>query len=277
VVRWPLRPQTLAAVLLVPLLLAPPPAPGAIFHRSRGSAHRHGTGVSLRKRLNVNDLITEPGTIEIDWGGLYSYTTGTLTMPSALKFTPAGNSLLLGRTEYSVAFDSIDSVPSTGTRSTQFSDRLTFAATTVVFDSAHFDVAVAPQVTAFLRNDSGVRIGATVIGRYDRAGNSIGMTAGWSAATSVSDTNPAGVWDFGGGYGRRLASGGFLGRLTAHANAGLEKSTGLLRTASIFGGFEYQANKRVAVDVSAQRLGLIGNGPDRQILVSLTVNLGKPH
>ncbi len=57
----------------------------------------------------------------------------------------------------------------------------------------------------------------------------------------------------------------------------LERSTGFERTLAAFGGVEYQVNKRVAVDVSGQRFGLVGNGPDRQLLVSLTVNLGKPH
>ena len=94
-----------AAGLLV--LLAAPQARAALFHRSRVSPSRHASGVSLRKRLHVNDLIAEPGTVELDWGSLYSYTTGAFTLPSALKFTPAGNSLFWGRTEYSVGFDSV--------------------------------------------------------------------------------------------------------------------------------------------------------------------------
>lgn len=231
--------------------------------------------MSLRKRLHVNDLITAPGTVELDWGSLYSYSTGTFTLPSALKFTPAGASLFWGRTEYSVAFDSVASAVDAGVRSTQFSDRLTFAATSVLFDSEHFDVAAAPQVTAFLRNGSGARLGATVIARYDRAGNSVGGTAGWSAGTSATDTNPAGVWDFGAGYGRRLARSGVLGRFTPHVNSLLEKSTGFERTLSVFGGVEYQITERLAFDVSGQRFSLIGGAPDRQLLLGLTMNFGK--
>ena len=270
-----MRSQIAIAGLLI--LAATQPSPAALFHRNRSSSSRRSSGVSSRKRLNVNDLITEPGTVELDWGSLYSYTTGAWTMPSALKFTPAGGSLLSGRTEYSVAFDSVASEINTGARSTQFSDRLTFAATSVVFDSPHFDIAVAPQVTAFLRNESGVRLGGTVIARYDRAGNSVGLSASWTGATAATESNPAGVWDFAAGFGRPLAATGLLGRFTPHVNTVLERSTGFERTLAAFGGVEYQVNKRVAVDVSGQRFGLVGNGPDRQLLVSLTVNLGKPH
>jgi hypothetical protein len=254
------------------LLLGAQRTHAAPFHRSRAA---HASGVSLRKRLHVNDLITEPGTVELDWGGLYSYTNGVFTLPSALKYTPAGDSLFRGRTEYSVAFDSVASAVNTGARSTQFSDRLTFAATSVVFDSEHFDIAIAPQVTVFLRNESGVRLGATAIARYDGGGNTIGATVGWTAATSTTTTNPAGVWDFGTGYGRRLAASGFLSRLTPHVNAVLEKSTGLERTLAVFGGIEYQITERVAIDASVQRLGLTGDSPDRQFILGLTVNLGK--
>ncbi len=239
------------------------------------SLSRHASGVSLRKRLHVNDLITEPGTVELDFGALYSYTTDRFTLPSALKFTPAGDSLFWGATEYSVAFDSVASAVNAGARSTQFSDRLTFTATSVVLDRPHFDIAIAPQVTAFLHNESGARLGATAIARYDGGGNSIAGTVGWTAASSVSDTNPAGVWDFGAACGRRLASSGVLKRLTPHLNAVLEKSTGFERTLAVFGGIEYQITERVAVDASGQRLSLAGGAPDRQFLLGFTINFGK--
>lgn len=231
----------------------------------------------MRKRLNVNDLITEPGTAEIDFGSLYSYTTDSFTLPSALKVTPKGSSLFWGRTEYSVGFDSVASAVDSGARTTQFSDRLTFAATSIVFDSPHFDIAIAPQVTAYLRDESGVRLGATALARYDAGNNTIGFSAGWTAATSSSESNPAGVWDFGAGAGHRMGSAGVLGRLTPHVNWLLEKSTGFKRTLAVFGGVEYQATKRVAFDVTGQRLGLVGGVADRQLLVGLTVNLGKTH
>jgi hypothetical protein len=259
------------------MLLLSPQVDAARLHRSHVSSPHHTSGVSLRKRLHVNDLIAEPGTVELDVGSLYSYTTGMFTLPSAVKFTPAGDSLFWGRTEYSVAFDSVASAINTGARSTQFSDRLTVAATSVVYDSEHFDIAIAPLVTAFLRNESGVRLGATAIARYDGGGNTIGFTAGWTAASSATDTNPAGVWDFGAGFGRQLASSGFLSRITPHANVMLEESTGFERTWAVFGGVEYQITRRLAIDASGQRYGLTGSSPDRQFLLSLTINLGKPY
>jgi hypothetical protein len=239
---------------------------------------QHAMGTSMRKRLHVNDLITEPGTFEADIGGLYSYTSGGFTLPSAFKYTPEGDSLYWGRTEYSVAFDSVSSAIDTGAaRSTQFSDRLTMAATSVLFDSEHFDIAVAPQLTTFLRDQSGVRLGATVIGRYDGGGNSIAFTASWSGATSASDANPAGVWDFGAGWGHHLATSGALNRITPHANVILEKSTGFAHTLALYGGVAYQLTERLSVDVTGQRLGLTGIGPDRQVLVGFTLNFGKMH
>jgi hypothetical protein len=250
-------------------------AHAAFLHRNRTSAIRQASGVSLRKRLHVNDLIAEPGTVEVDFGGLYSYTTDMLTAPSAVKYTPEGDWLLWGRTEYSVSFDSVSSAVNAGSRSTQFSDRLTFAATSVVYDSEHFDIAVAPVVTVFLHGDSGTRVGANIIGRLDKSGNSLGVTASWSYATSPSDTNPSGIWDFGAGYGRQLAQRGVLSRLTPHVNCVAEKATGFERTVSAFAGIEYQANKRFAIDLSGQRYNLVGGTPDRQILLSATWNLGK--
>src|SRR5262245_3239854 len=141
---------SLAAAICLAFLSLPKYA-SARPHLRRSS--RVGSTAGLRKRLHINDLITEPGTAEIDWANLYSFTTSNFTMPSAMKYTPAGNSLLWGRTEYSVAFDSISSVVDAGPRTIQFSDRISLTATSVVFDSTHFDIAIAPQATAFLRDE----------------------------------------------------------------------------------------------------------------------------
>src|SRR5262245_44666428 len=128
--------------LLCLIILGVPTNAAAGPHLRR--ALRHSSSMTLRKRLHVNDLITEPGTVEIDWARLYSFTSSNFTMPSAMKYTPAGNTLWMGRTEYSVAFDSVSSAVALGTRTTQFSDRVTMAATSAVFDSSHLDLAIAP-------------------------------------------------------------------------------------------------------------------------------------
>ena len=66
-----------------------------------------------------------------------------------------------------------------------------------------------------------------------------------------------------------------LQRLSPHANVLYEKSTGVTRSISVFGGVEYQISAKVAVDVSAQRFGLVGSGIDRQVVVGMTANLGR--
>src|SRR5262249_23153231 len=186
-----MRSRFFAAICLI--LLSIPINAGALprLRRSAGS----GSSVTLRKRLHVNDLITEPGTVEIDWANQYSFTTSTFTMPSSFKFTPLGNSLLWGRTEYSVAFDSISSAVDSGTRTTQFSDRVTLTGTSILWDTPHFDVAFAPQATIFLRDTPGALYGANVIAREDIGRNSVGATISWSGATNSSTSNPAGTWD----------------------------------------------------------------------------------
>jgi hypothetical protein len=236
---------------------------------------RRASNITLRKRLHVNTLITEPGTVEIEWDNLYSYTSGNFSMPSIVKYTPMGKSILWGRTEYSVAFDSVDSVPQSGQRLTQFSDRVTVSATAVLHDGEKLDIAIAPQTTFFLRDEKGARFGATAIARYDVGRNSMGATLSWSAATSPSPTNPAGSWDFGAGFGRRLAAGGAWGHLTPHVNTVYERSTGFEATLAAFAGIEYQITDRIAVDFSGQRFGLAGGNPDRQVVVGLTLNFGK--
>lgn len=249
-------------------------ASGSVFRIRRRGLRQAGV-ITSRKRLHINNLIAQPGTVELDWASQYSWTTATFTGPAALKFTPEGDSVLLGRTEYSVAFDSVESDIDDGGRATHFSDRVTVAATSVIFDSPHFDIAVAPQVTAFLREESGARLGAIAIARYDGRIGTASLTGGWTAATTSSDNNPAGLWDFGGGYGRRLGNSSFARRLSPHATCLWEKATGFRRTISVFGGVEYQMTERLAFDVSGQRIGLSGGPPDRQVVVGLTANFGR--
>ena len=234
----------------------------------------------MRKRLHVNTLITEPGTIETEWDNVLDYTSGNFTLPSIFKYTPQGTNILWGRTEYGVAFDSVDSIVGNGNRVSQFSDHLTLGATSVLHDGEKLDIAIQPQASFSLRNGSGARLGATAIARYDTGRNSIGLTAGWSGAafqdsSSMNGSNPAGIWDFGAGFGRRLAASGAWGHITPHANVVYERSTGFEPTVAAFGGFEYQVTERVAVDFSLQRFGLSGGTPDRQAVIGVTMNFGK--
>src|SRR5882672_9102823 len=245
---------------------------GAIFQRSSNPR----STITLQKRLHVNTLITEPGTIELDWGNDYSFTSDSYTMPSTLKYTPEGKHVLWGRTEFAAGFDTVSSAVENDARIAHFGDRLTFTATSVLFDGEKLDLAVAPFASAFLRGESGMRVGATAIARYDSGRNSTGVTVSWSGATVASPSNPAGTFDAGLGYGRRLKASGFLGHFSPHGNVVLEKSTGVDRTVSLFEGVEYQITETFALDFSGQHFNVSGGTVDHQIVVGITVNLGRP-
>ncbi len=263
------------AARLLPLILvaiAVPSSRAGIF--SRAHPGQRTSKITLRKRLHVNTLITQPGTVEVDWSSLYSFSTANFAMPSAVKYTPTGNHIVWGRTEYSVAFDSITSSEAGGGRLTQFSQAVTLTAVSVLHDGEKLDIAVAPQSTFYLRDESGARLGALAIARYDSGRNSLGVTAGWSGATHSSPSNPSGTFDAGFGFGRQLAGAPWLGKLTPHFNAEWERSTGQTRIALAVEGIEYQITGRLAFDVAAQQVAETGTAPDRQIAVGITLNLG---
>ncbi|MGH9720553.1 MAG: hypothetical protein ACRD8O_10100 [Bryobacteraceae bacterium] len=246
------------------------------FAACLAAAPRHGgSNITLQKRLHVNTLITEPGTAEIDWASLYSLSTATLSMPAAVKYTPEGHTILWGRTEYSVAFDSIVNADPGAGRVTGFSQAVSLASNSVLFDGERFDIALAPQATFFRRDESGARLGAALIARYDAGRNSIGAALSWSGATHSSSTNPAGIFDAGLGYGRRLAAAGAFSHLTAHGNLVWERATGAERVVAMFEGCEYQVTGRVALDISGQHVGLPGGSRDHQLVFAVTLGLGK--
>ena len=71
---------------------------------SRRPSHVRSSRISLRRRLHVTSLITDPGTVEAEWNVSLAESE-SLTMPTTLKYTPEGSNLLWGRTEYSANFD----------------------------------------------------------------------------------------------------------------------------------------------------------------------------
>jgi len=263
--------STATAALLLPVCSSPLPA--AIFHRPG----RSQSTITLQKRLHVNTLITQPGTIELDWGNDYSFTSGSDTMPSTLKYTPVGKQILWGRTEFAASFDTLSTAVESDARIAHFSDRVTFAATTVVFDGEKLDIAIAPYAAILLRGESGMRAGATAIARYDFGRNSAGVTMSWSGATAASSSNPAGTFDAGLGFGRRLKPSGFAGRFTPHSNLIYEKSTGVDRAISVFEGVEYQITEKLALDISGQHFNIVGGTTDHQMVIGITLNFGHPH
>ena len=252
------------------------PAHAALFRRAARNSGGNAQ-ITLRKRLHVNTLITEPGTAELDWSNLYSSTTGNFAMPSVVKFTPKGNNIAWGRTEFSVAFDTLNSAQSGGSRLTQFSQAITLTGTAVVHDGDKLDIAIAPQGTFFLRDEAGARLGAIAIMRYDSGRNSTGVTVGWSGATRNSASNPAGTFDAGFGYGRQLSGSRLLEKFTPHLNADWERSTGTSSALLAAEGVEYQITERLAFDVSGQHFATAGSAPDHQLSFGITFNLGGNH
>ncbi len=258
------------ATLLVFQMASLPAFPATVRTRTRTKGN-----LTLNKRLHVNTLITEPGTMEIDWSGLYSFSTANFDIPLAVKYTPQGTHLIWGRTEYSVAFDSLSIADSGGGRLTQFSQSLTVTATSVLHDGRKLDIAIAPQAVMFLRDESGARLGATGIARYDSGHSSLGATVSWSAATHSSPSNPAGVFDLGFGFGQNLSGSPTAEKFTPHCNVVWERPTGQPAAVSLFEGIEYQMTERIAFDLSAQHFALNNGSPDHQIVFGMTINFGK--
>ena len=264
------------ATILMCVALAAPSCFGQLFTRASTPSNSNAK-IALRKRLHINTLISEPGTAEVDWGNLYSFSTMNYAMPSGFRYTPAGRHIIWGRTEYSVAFDTVTSANAGGGRLTQFSQALTLTATSVLHDGEKLDIAIAPQATMFLRDEAGARLGAVAIARYDTGRNSIGGTVSWSGATHHTDSNPAGTLDLGMGFGRQLSGSNLLEKLTPHFNAEWEKSTGQNGALLATEGIEYQVTEQLAFDLAAQHFASAGRAPDHQIAFGMTLSLGKVH
>jgi hypothetical protein len=260
----------------IPLLivLGSVPALGKIHLPFRRSGQR-SAGPSLRRRLNINSIITEPGTFETEWSNIYS-TSGTFFMPTTLKLTPGTGTGFWGRTELSASFDSMYSASLNNQRSTQFSDHVTVASTSVIYAGQQWNVAIAPVATFYWRDEKGARLGAVAIARYDSGLNTAGVSVSWTGATSPSPTNPAGTLDLVGGYGRKLANAGAMSHLTPYGNVVYERSSGGFHGLSLVEGLEYQVNGKIAVEMATQQLNLYGSSLDYQFILGLTVNFGPP-
>ena len=196
-------------------------------------------------------------------------------MPTALRFTPEGSHLYGGRTEFSASMDLLTSYSQNGSRIAGLGDQVIVGANVVLFDGEHLDLALMPQSTFLLENDTGARLGATAIARYDSGLNSAGLRITWSGATTPSPTNAASTTDVDAGFGRRLRPAGVLHRFTLFADAAWEKSTSVERQISLFEGVEYEISERLAFDVSGQHFNVVGGPPDNRLVFGLTVNLGR--
>jgi hypothetical protein len=244
----------IGAVLLLELTV--PLTDAALLRRS---PRTRSSRIALRRRLHISPLITDVGTIETEWSSAWT-DGGFFTMPTTVKWTPEGSTLVWGRTEYSANFDVAHA-----------SDHVGIMGTTLLADGEHWNLAVAPSVTFGSGEQPGLRAGLTAITRYDYGGNSAGATLTWTGTPRPNDAGPAGSWDLDTGYGHTFGT-----KTTVHIDAQAERATGYVTAWSFFEGVEYQFTPSVALDLSAQHLNAIGGMLDHQVLVGLTINFGHP-
>jgi hypothetical protein len=245
-------------------------APHAQAKLLRRSPRIRSSRIALRRRLHISPLITDTGTVETEWSTAWT-DPESFTMPTTVKWTPEGSTLVWGRTEYSANFDVVSSLVSDGNRVTHASDHAGITATTLIADGEHWNFAVAPAVTFGSRDQPGVRAGLTGITRYDQGRNSAGATITWTGTPKPNDSSPAGTWDLGLGFGHTFGD-----KTTVHMDAQLERATGFESAWSFFEGVEYQFTPALALDATMQHLNATGGTLDRQILIGLTFNLGRP-
>ncbi|MFN7921355.1 MAG: hypothetical protein U0Q16_14735 [Bryobacteraceae bacterium] len=253
--------KSLGIALVVSVLAcAPAEAAPKPPRRGRPSARRSST-LSLRRRLNLRSPVSLGGSYTVDFTQGFS-SDGALWTPTNLAFRPDGGHLLWGRTEYSVNFDSYDSFTTDGHRVTHGSDHISMLATTDL--PGKLGLAIAPQFGYLPRGAGGFRYGATLLGQWKQGRNTYGSSLTWAGATSPGDNNPSGLWDAAVGYGR------VFGKFTAHLNLTAERPTGGPAYGIALTGLEWRVSKRVALDFSAQQVG-IGNGKvDHQGLVNFS-------
>ncbi len=256
------------AVLL--MLLGPPAMVGAIRHRSG----RRVSTLSNRRRLHLQNLVSNPGTLEMEMGVAGS--TNTIVSPFTLKYTPGAGGRFLQRTEFSVDLEPVNSVPGEDHWVTQFGDHVGLAAAHLLHQGKTLSVYIAPQVSFLTHANNGVRAGATVVAEADFGAFSLSGNTTWTGATSASDSNPAGDLQIGAGLIRRIGGTTDNARFTLFVNALQENPTVGLTTYSVFEGVSYQVRRPLAVDIAVRHLNLRGGQVDHQVLLGITVNLGRP-
>ena len=143
----------IGAVLL--LEITAPIMRSALLRRSPGT---RSSRIALRRRLHISPLITDVGTVETEWSTDWT-DPESFTMPTTVKWTPEGSTLLWGRTEYSANFDVVSSLVTDRNRVTHASDHVGFTGTTLMVDGEHWNFAAAPSVTFGSRDQPGLRAG----------------------------------------------------------------------------------------------------------------------
>jgi hypothetical protein len=233
-----------------------------------GHTQQRPSSLANRSRLNVNSLITTPGTFEMEWYGVY-WMDGDFSVPTTWKVTPGREGGFWARTELSASFDALAGHGVGSDYVVQSTDHLTFTSTTVLGGVGPVQFALAPTATFWLRDESGARIGAIAYGKATTDRQQGGFNVSWTGATHPSPTNPAGTFDAGAGYGISF------GKFTLHAGAQWERSTGVRWLANLAEGVEYDFSDDFSLDLSAQQINLHTGTIYNQVILGLTWNLGR--
>lgn len=245
------------------LLIATAPLSAIQFRRRLPHFHHQAQSIGTRNRIHVNRLITETGTLEMEAGAGFAE-SGDITNPVLLKYTPAGRSLLAGRTEYSVGLDY-----------GQGATDVTVAANSLLYDGEHWNVSLGPSLTLVRQYGDGLRAGATFVTRYDRGLASLGVTAAWSKATRPGANTPADLAAFGAGGGIRLASSGWRSHFTLNGNVLSEHASSTPSISSTFEGVEWEISGKVSANFVVQQQDWRGANRDNIFFTGLTVNFGR--
>ena len=258
-------------VLLFGLLAGVTPLTAAL---RRSSGGRRSQSTSFRNRLTISPLIAAPGTFELDVINGFT-TNGSYWLPTTLRFTPESDNWYFQHTEWGINADGLDSFVPDGKRLTQASDHITFTSTTAMKWNG-INLGIAPTMTVLTRGEGGIRAGGAALIRVDPGLNSIGASLSWTGATRPNSANPAGIWDVGLGYGRKLGAHGVLNQLTAHASLTIEKQTSTNRFYTMLEGMEYQMTNRFSLDLSVQQVGISTGTVDHQILLGVNWTIKAP-
>ena len=235
---------------------------------------RRVSTLSNRRRMHLQNLVTDPGTLEIEMGVAGS--GNGVTAPFTLKYTPGVGRPFWHRTEFSVDLDAVSSLPGDLYWVTQFSDPVGIAATHLLHQGKILSLYFAPQVAFLTRSDDGLRGGATAVVNTDLGAFSMAANVTWTAATSPTESNPAGDLQVGTGLVRRIGGTNENPRWTLFVNGLQENPTLGDTTYSVFEGVSYQVRRSLAVDVSVRHLNLASGRADHQVLGGITVNSGRP-
>lgn len=256
--------------LFVFMLAIPVPA----LAQSRPARNRAVSTLTTRRRAHAQKHTTNPGTLEIEFSAAGS--RNGFVSPFTLKYTPGEGGAFLRRTEFSLDFESVSSLPGDLYWVTQFGDFVGITTTHLLHQDKIFTVFFAPQVAFLVRGNSGLRAGATTAINAEIRNYSYSANITWTAATSPTGANPAGDLQSGAGVVRRFGGTKDLPRWTLFANLLHENPTLGQSSYSFFEGFSRQLTKHVAFDFALRHLALRTPGADHQVLAGFTINLGRP-